>query len=89
MAYAHAVIENPEDGTKYQRGDEVPADLPGYDELVEGGSISDEEYVPEPNDMLADVDLRNVVEVDDQTVIIDGVTYKKTSDTSEANDARS
>lgn len=89
MAYAHALIENPEDGTKYARGDKVPKSLPGYDELVEAGSISDEEFVPEANDMLADIDLRNVVEVDDSTVIIDGVTYKKSTDGAEATeDAR-
>lgn len=41
--FAHALIEH--DGTKFQRGDELPADLPGLDELVEGGAASTDEYV--------------------------------------------
>ena len=64
MAYAHALIENPEDGTKYQRGDKVPKSVPGYDELVEAGSISDEEYVPEPTEV-PDANLQSVVEIDE------------------------
>ena len=41
--YAHAVIEH--GSIKYQRGDLVPDDLPGLDELVEYGSVSSEPYV--------------------------------------------
>lgn len=85
MAYAHALIEvpvDPEDATqgvtKYNRGDEVPADLPGYDELVEGGSISDEPYDPENDKTPAP-----------ETVEIDGVKYVKVADGAEAADARS
>lgn len=51
--YAHAVLEipnDPEDSTqgvtKYQRGEIVPSDLPGSDELLESGAISEEEYDP-------------------------------------------
>lgn len=76
MAYAHALIEvpvDPEDATKgvvkYGRGDEVPADLPGYDELVEGGSIRDEVYDPEADKSPAP-----------DTVEIDGVKYIKVAD---------
>ena len=76
MAYAHALIEvpvDPEDATKgvvkYDRNDEVPADLPGYDELVAGGSVSDEPYDPETDKVPAP----DVVE-------IDGVRYVKVAD---------
>lgn len=84
MAYAHALIEVPVDAedaskgvVKFARGDEVPADLPGYDELVEGGSVSDEPYDPE-NDKVPAPD----------TVEIDGVRYVKVSDGAEATDER-
>jgi hypothetical protein len=84
MAYAHALIEvpvDPEDTTKgvvkYDRGDEVPADLPGLDYLREGGSVGDEPYDPEKDKVPAP----DVVE-------IDGVKYVKASDGSEATDAR-
>lgn len=85
MAFAHAVIEIPrdaEDPTKgvdlYQRGDSVPDDLPGYDELVDAGSVSDDEYDPE----------NEPTQVPDY-VEIDGVRYVKTADgASEASDAR-
>jgi hypothetical protein len=87
MAYAHATIEDPADGKKYMPGDTVPKKLQGFDELVEQGAISDEEYVPEPS-AIAEPNLTNVVEIDENTVEIDGVIYKKTSDSSEAADAR-
>lgn len=41
--YAHAVIEGP-DG-RYERGDKVPADIPGREELEDAGSLSSEPYV--------------------------------------------
>ena len=51
--FAHAVIEvpvDPEDASKgvvrYERGDVIPDDLLGVDELVEHGSVSEEEYDP-------------------------------------------
>lgn len=87
MAYAHALIEvpvDPEDSSKgvvrYARGEEVPSDLPGYDYLVEGGSISEGEYDPESDRAPAP----DVVE-------IDGVKYVKVSDgaAQENEDARS
>ena len=53
MPYAHAVIEVPVDPedvtqgvTRYERGDEVPVDIPGAEELIEFGSLSDDAYDP-------------------------------------------
>jgi hypothetical protein len=75
MAIAHAVIEfttgEGEDAqtTRYDRGVEVPSDIPGYDELVEAGSISDEPYDPEVEKP----------EPPDE-IEIDGVVYVKASD---------
>ena len=85
MAYAHALIEIPVDSEdasqgviKYGRGDEVPADLPGYDDLVEGGSISEAPYDPEADKVPAP----DVVE-------IEGVRYVKVADgAQEDTDAR-
>lgn len=77
MAYAHALIEL-EDGTRIQRGDTVPDDLPGFEELVEAGSLSDDEYDPA-------ADVAPAPEV----IEIDGVKYVKASDGSEATDVRS
>lgn len=52
--YAHALIEfpatqvdgelDPRAGDLYHPGDEVPDDLPGLDELVEWGSVSDKPW---------------------------------------------
>lgn len=68
MAYfAHAVIEL--DDRTYQRGEKVPEDLPGFEELLDGGAVSKDEYD-------ASVD---VVPAPDY-VEIDGVRYVKTSD---------
>jgi hypothetical protein len=75
MAYAHASIEDPRNGNKFHRGDKVPDDLPGLDELVEAGSVSDEKYDPDSEPKLAP-----------EEVVIDGVTYKKASDTVEDSD---
>lgn len=79
MAYAHAVIEvpvDPEDATlgvtRYELGDEVPSDLPGYDELAEYGSVSDDPYDPSVE-----------VQPPPQIIEIDGVKYVR----QEANDA--
>jgi hypothetical protein len=76
MPYAHAVIEVPVDVedpgkgvTRYNLGDEVPTDLPGYDELVEAGSVSDEEYDPSNEPVLHP-----------EFIEIDGVRYIKTGD---------
>ena len=76
MAYAHAVIEvpvDPEDVTqgvkRYERGDEVPDDLPGADELRDAGSVSDEPYDPAED---AAPPLKEVV--------IDGVRYVRQED---------
>lgn len=77
--YAHAVIEVGD--TKFQRGDEVPSDIDGFDELVESGSVrEDEEYDPAADE----VGPPEVVE-------IDGVRYVQASDgadTQGASDAR-
>lgn len=76
MAYAHAVIEvprNPEDPSEgviiYKRGDSVPSDLRGFDELSEYGSVSDEPYDPS----------NEPTQIPDY-VEIDGVRYVKTGD---------
>lgn len=42
--YAHARIEHPETGEVYERGDVVPDDLPGIEELAEFGSVSEDEF---------------------------------------------
>lgn len=86
MAYAHAVIEVPRDADDpsagvvvYQRGDVVPDDLDGMDELVEYGSVKDEEYDPS-----------NEPTQTPKYVEIDGVRYVKTGDgarTGEASNA--
>lgn len=47
--YAHARIEHPLTGEIYERGDTVPDDLPGLDEMQEAGSVKDEEFTdPDP-----------------------------------------
>ena len=77
MPYAHAVIEIPRDPSdpsagvyRYNRGDEVPADLEGMDYLREGGSVADEPYDPDSEPALGPPDV----------VEIDGVKYVKASD---------
>lgn len=42
--YAHAKIENSETGEVFERGDIVPDDLPGIEDLVEFGSVSKEPF---------------------------------------------
>jgi hypothetical protein len=75
--YAHALIEL-EDGTRYQRGETVPEDVDGIEELMEAGSVSEAEYDPA-------ADVSPAPEV----VEIDGVKYVKASDGAEAEDVRS
>ena len=76
MPYAHALIENPEDGTKFRRGDEVPAKFAKANpELVEGGAIRDEEYDPA-------VDVSPMPD----EVEIDGARYIKVSDAADTED---
>ena len=36
--YAHSLIEDPRDGSRYHPGDELPAGLPGVDELADSGA---------------------------------------------------
>ena len=36
--YAHSLIEDPRDGSRYQPGDELPAGLPGVDELADSAA---------------------------------------------------
>jgi hypothetical protein len=69
MAYAHAVIETPD--RTYKRGDEVPADLDGYDQLVEAGSVRDEAYDPAEEPVQTP-----------EFVEINGVRYVKTGESS-------
>jgi hypothetical protein len=69
--YAHALIELP-DGTKYDRGDEVPEDAFSAEDLEylrDGGSLSDEPYDPAAD-----------IVPPPEYVEIDGVRYKKESD---------
>ena len=68
MPYAHALIEL-ENGDLIERGEEVTGEIEGYDELVEGGSISDEEYDPAQDEVGPP-----------ETVVIDGITYVQASD---------
>lgn len=77
MPYAHAVIEVPRDPAdpaagvyRYNRGDEVPADLDGIESLREYGSVADEPYDPDLEPALGPPDV----------VEIDGVKYVKASD---------
>ena len=77
--YAHALIEvpvDPEDAskgvTRYKRGVKVPNDLPGMDDLIEGGSVSEEQYDPA-------VDKSDAPEI----VEIEGHRYIKVSDDAE------
>lgn len=80
MAYAHALIEYTDDeGRVYRlnRGDEVPSDVPGYDELVDGGAVRDEPYDPDAEPVLTP-----------DYVEIEGVRYVKISDGAEAEDVR-
>lgn len=72
MANAHAVIEyQDEDGgtVRINRGSTVPDSVPGYDELVEAGSVSDEEYDPAVEKPAAP-----------EQIEIDGVVYVKAND---------
>ena len=70
--YAHAIIEV--DGQKYHRGDSVPEDVPGFDELVEGGAVSENEY-----------DAKVDVVPPPASVEIEGVVYKRVSDESDSD----
>jgi hypothetical protein len=47
MPYAHAVIVDPRTDFRYERGDEVPDDLPGLEALLDFGSVKNEPYEPE------------------------------------------
>jgi hypothetical protein len=71
--FAHALIEVGD--TKYKRGDLVPEDLPGLDELIEGGAVSPETYNPASDE----VGPPDVVE-------IDGVTYVQAEDSAGGDD---
>lgn len=75
--YAHALINDPRTGQRYQQGDEVPEELPGFDELVEGGAVSTEPYDPAAD-----------VLPPPATVEIEGVRYIKVEDNTEAEDVR-
>jgi hypothetical protein len=47
--YAHAVIVDPRTDRRFERGDVVPAGIPGEEELIDAGSLSDEPYTePDP-----------------------------------------
>ena len=78
MPYAHALIENPEDGTKYRRGDEVPAKfVKANPDLVEGGAISDDPYDPQVD-----------VSPPPAEVQIEGARYIKVEDSADTEDVR-
>ncbi len=80
MAYAHALIEYTDDDgnvVRFNLGDKVSKDVPGYDELVDGGAISDKPYDPDAEPKLTP-----------EFVEIDGVRYVKSKDGAEAEDAR-
>lgn len=66
MAYAHCLINDPRDGTRYEAGDVVPDDLPGLDELADAGSVQDEKYDPDQEETLTP-----------NVVYIEGVRYEK------------
>jgi hypothetical protein len=76
--YAHAVIDAP-NGKRYERGDEIDEsdfvvkddDTDHVAELLDGGSLSEEDYDPAADEVPAP----DVVE-------IDGVRYVKTTDAS-------
>lgn len=74
--YAHAVIETA-DGTRINRGDVVPADLEGVEDLQAGGSVRSDEYVEQPLEVQPP-----------NEIVIDGVTYKKASDGAVTGDER-
>ncbi len=79
MAIAHAVVEyTEEDGSvvRINRGDTVSEDVPGYDELVDSGAVSDEDYDPS-------------VEKPDapEEIVIDGVVYVKSADGAQTSGA--
>ncbi len=67
MAIAHALIEA--DGVRYARGQDVPDDLPGIEELREYGAVSDEAYDPAVDEVPPP-----------EEVVIEGVTYKRAHD---------
>jgi hypothetical protein len=72
MAYAHAVIEyQNEDGeaVRYDRGEAVSTGVPGYDELVDAGSIGEAE--PDP----VEIQVQAPEEIE-----VEGVRYVKASD---------
>lgn len=80
MAYAHALIEYTDaEGNlvRIAQGAEVTTDIPGYDEIVEGGGIKDEPYDPNAEPKLVP-----------DYVEIDGVRYVKSTDGAEAEDVR-
>lgn len=64
--YAHAHLEDPRSGVVYKPGDAVPEDLPGVDELVDGGAVDDTK--PERN-VIADSDGNVILEVDSGGVV--------------------
>lgn len=75
MAIAHALIEYTDDDgevVRIARGATVTEDVPGYDELVEAGSVSDEDYDPAVEKPPAP-----------EQIEIDGVVYVKASDGAE------
>ncbi len=74
MAIAHALIEA--DGVRYARGQDVPDDLPGIEELREYGSVSDEAYDPTVDEVPPP-----------EEITIDGVTYKRARDSFDSAEA--
>jgi hypothetical protein len=65
--YAHALIET-ENG-RIERGEEVPQDLPGIEELRESGAVSSEPYEPQQDE-----------NPPPEEITIDGVRYVRAQD---------
>lgn len=66
--YAHALIEL-EDGTRFDRGETLPEDIPGIEDIKEAGSASTEPY-DETQDQLPPP----------EEVEIEGFIYKRTGE---------
>jgi hypothetical protein len=60
---AHAVVVDPRTGRRFERGDTVPAGLPGEDALIDAGSLRDEPY--EEEQVTADPDIAVVMSSSD------------------------
>ncbi len=76
--YAHSVIEDPRDGTRYQRGDVVPDDIPGLNDLVDCGFVKETEYGEAE---------RAAERVPPETIEVEGVVYRRVVAASDSGDS--